>query len=54
MKFGYPVDTKHYVFKNLSDYIIIENVGEMMDGLHVWFFGLVCVLGEYQDKNNQY
>ncbi len=54
MTFRYPADNQGNVFKNLSDYINIENVREIVDGLHAWFFGLACVLGEYQDAKNQY
>jgi len=52
--FRYPVDNKGNIFKNLSEYINIENVKEIVDGLHAWCFGLVCVLGEYEDAKNQF
>jgi hypothetical protein len=52
--FRYPFDRQGNVFKNLSDYINIENVREIVDGLHAWCFGLVCVLSEYQVLKNQY
>jgi hypothetical protein len=54
MTFRYPVDKQGNVFKNLSDYINIENIREIVDGLHAWCFGLVCVLGEYEDAKNQF
>lgn len=54
MTFRYPVDKKGDVFKNLSDYINVENIKEILDGLYAWFYGLVCVIGEYQDLKNQY
>ncbi|KAA0226940.1 hypothetical protein EDS67_18675 [candidate division KSB1 bacterium] len=47
--FRYPVDKQGNVFKKLSDYVNVENVREIVDGLHTWCFGLVCVLGEYED-----
>lgn len=54
MTFRYPVDKQGNVFKNLSDYINIENVREIVDGLHAWCFGVACVLGEYEDARNQF
>lgn len=51
--FRYPVDNKGNIFPNLSDYINIQNVREIVDGLHAWFFGLICVLGEYEDAKGQ-
>jgi len=53
MTFRYPVDKNGNVIKNLSDYINIENVRQIMDGLFSWFYGLVCFIGEYQDLKNQ-
>ncbi|MBD3338588.1 MAG: hypothetical protein GF353_05750 [Candidatus Lokiarchaeota archaeon] len=54
MTFRYPVDKQGNVFKNLSEYINIENVREIVDGLYAWCFGLVCVLGEYEDAKHQF
>jgi len=54
MTFRYPVDKQGGVFENLSDYINIQNVKEIVDGLHSWCFGLVCVLGEYEEAKNQF
>jgi len=54
MTFRYPVDKQGNIFKNLSDYINIENVREILDGLHAWCFGLVCMLGEYEDVKDQF
>ncbi len=53
MTFRYPVDKNGNVFKNLSDYINIENVRQIMDGLYSWFYGLVCFISEYQELKNQ-
>lgn len=54
MTFRYPVNKQGRIFENLSDYINIQNVREIVDGLHSWCFGLVCVLLEYEDAKNQF
>ncbi len=53
MTFRYPIDKNGNVFKNLSDYINIENVRQIMDGLFSWFYGLVCFIDEYQELKKQ-
>lgn len=53
MTFRYPTDKSGNVYVNLSDSININNVQEIIAAMHCWFFGLVCVIGEYQDAKNQ-
>lgn len=53
MTFRYPIDKNGNVFKNLSDYINVENVRQIMDGLYAWFYGLLCFIDECQELKNQ-
>ena len=48
-KFRYPVGNNGDVFVNISNSINIENVREIINGLWAWCFGIVCVLGEYEE-----